>query len=427
MSHTHDPKRILEALRDHLTHAETNVAFLFGAGTSSAVRVPLPGADPPATRSLIPNVAELTAICRSEIEKLDSGGGDPRFKAALATIEQESAPEGRPANIEDILSCVRRKLHAIGEGDRLSGLDRQDLAQLEETIRRTIATKVNPDTADFPERLPHEDFVRWVARMPRRQPVEVFTTNYDILLERAFDTERVPSFDGFVGCEEPFFCHETLTRPEAGPGPGWARIETLTRPEAGPGPGWARIWKIHGSITWTLADVKGRPRVVRTRPHSGGEMIMPSHHKYDESRKQPYSAILDRLTRVLEREDTNLVVCGYSFSDEHINAIIFGALEARQRTHVIALQYADAADGDVLSRRADQFHNLMLLGPTAATVGGRRGGWKANDVRSIERFGDWFAADPPAEGGKDPPGTGKLLLGDFNTFSHFLGSLAVRA
>ena len=60
MSHTHDPKRTLEALRDHLTHAETNVAFLFGAGTSCAVRVSVGGADAEATRSLIPNVAELT-------------------------------------------------------------------------------------------------------------------------------------------------------------------------------------------------------------------------------------------------------------------------------------------------------------------------------------------------------------------------------
>jgi hypothetical protein len=410
MPHTHDPKRILELLRDHLTHAETNVAFLFGAGTSSAVRVPVAEADPPATRSLIPNVAELTAICRERIASLDNDLDEPRFAAALAIMEQESAPTGRPANIEDILSCVRRKLHAIGEGDRLAGLNQGDLSRVEETIRRTIATLVNPAAEDFPARLPHEDFVRWVSRMPRRQPVEVFTTNYDILLERAFDTERAASFDGFVGCEEPFFCHETLTRPETGPGPGWARI-----------------WKIHGSITWTLATVRGRPRVVRTRPHSDGEMIMPSHHKYDESRKQPYSAMLDRLTRVLEREDTNLIVCGYSFSDEHINAIIFGALEARQRTHVIALQYADAEPGDVLSRRADQLHNLMLLGPAKATVGGRRGAWQASEPGSIGLFADWFKADPAQEEGQEPSGAGKLLLGDFNKFSQFLGSLAVPA
>ena len=386
------------------------MAFLFGAGTSCAVRVSVGGADAEATRSLIPNVAELTAVCRAEIQKLDDDLDEPRFEAAVVAIEQESAPAGRAANIEDILSCVRRKLHAIGDGDRLSGLDQQDLARVEETIRRTIANQVNPETTDFPDRLPHEDFVRWVARMPRRQPVEVFTTNYDILLERSFDGERVASFDGFVGCEEPFFCHETLTRPETGPGPNWARI-----------------WKIHGSITWTLADVNGRKRVVRTRPHNDGEMIMPSHHKYDESRKQPYSAMLDRLTRVLQREDTNLIVCGYSFSDEHINAIIFDALEARQRTHVIALQYLDPEEGDALLKRATQYPNLMLLGPKNATIGGRYGPWRATDARSVAQFAEWFEPDPPPADSQDAPGTGKLLLGDFDRFSRFLGSLAVPA
>lgn len=350
---THDPRKLLESLRNHLTQPEANVSFLLGAGTSCAVRVgvtPNPAVDEdhsPKTRSLIPNVAELTAICAREIKKLDPVNEATRFGAAYDAIENELNTGNRPVNIEDILSCVRRKVHAIGTGDTLSGLTSADLIVVEKTIQATIAAQVNPDRSSFPEQLPHEQFVRWIARMPRVHPVEIFTTNYDVLVETALEAERVPAFDGFVGCNRPFFSHDSLTRPENAPGTAWTRL-----------------WKIHGSINWRLDTVGGRLRVIRTEPHNEGEMILPSHHKYDGSRKQPYSALLDRLTRVLDRDDAILFVCGYSFSDDHINAIIFDALEAKRRPHVVALQFADPEASSV-------------FGGTRATISESDGAWSS--------------------------------------------------
>jgi len=410
---THDPRKVLETLRNHLTQPEANIAFLLGAGTSCSVRVPVTvhveGAQEqeatPTSRALIPNVTELTEICVKEIRKLDPEGEAPRFGNAYDAIEVEIRPKDRPTNIEDILSCVRRKLQAIGGADTLSGLTAHDIAQLEKTIRGTIAAQVNPDPSSFPGKLPHEDFVRWIARMPRAHPVEIFTTNYDVLIETALEVERVPAFDGFVGCNRPFFCHDSLTRPESAPGAAWTRL-----------------WKVHGSINWQLDSVRGRQRVVRTSPQSEGEMILPSHHKYDESRKQPYSALLDRLTRVLERDDAILFVCGYSFSDDHINAIIFDALEARRRPHVIALQYDDPGEGSVLADRSARFLNLMALGPRIAHIGGRRGEWLLEEVHGAAQIGQSFQLDPPAEGGQHS-GAGALLLGDFARFAEFLGAL----
>lgn len=414
---THDPRKVLETLRNHLTQPETNVAFLFGAGTSCSVRVPISMAgenvqpqgggqdDGPKTRALIPNVAGLTLVCEEEIRKLDKEGEPPRFGQAYDSIEVEIRPTDRETNIEDILSCVRRKLKAIGSGDTLAGLTVGDLAQFEKTIRETIAAQVNPDQSTLPDKLPHDDFVRWIARMPRTHPVEIFTTNYDVLLETALEAERAPVFDGFVGCNRPFFSHDSLTRPESAPGAAWTRL-----------------WKVHGSINWRVDIVRGRPRVVRTVPHCDGEMILPSHYKYDESRKQPYSALLDRLTRVLERDDAILFVCGYSFSDEHINAIIFDALEAKRRPHVIALQYADPEENSVLADRAARYLNLMALGPRIAHIGGRRGKWRLEEVRGAPHIAQAFQLDPPG-GDEQPGGAGSLLLGDFARFAEFLGSL----
>lgn len=412
---THDPLIVLETLRDHLTQPESNIAFLFGAGTSCAVQIPVvvqeqhaaEAADngEPKTRSLIPNVAELTDICVKEIRKLDPEGEAGRFGNAYDAIEQEIRPRCRATNIEDILSCVRRKLQAIGVADTLSGLSAADLGQMEKIIRETIAAQVNPDPSSFPDKLPHEDFVRWIARMPRAYPVEIFTTNYDVLIETALEAERVPAFDGFVGCNRPFFSHDSLTRPESAPGAAWTRL-----------------WKVHGSINWRLDTVRGRTRVVRTDPHNEGEMILPSHHKYDESRKQPYTALLDRLTRVLERDDALLFVCGYSFSDDHINAIIFDALEAKQRPHVVALQYTDPEEDSVLAARAGRCLNLMVLGPCVAHIGGRRGSWRLEEHHGAPQIEQAFRLEAEAEDA-DPKGHGSFLLGDFARFAQFLGAL----
>ncbi|MGH6870024.1 MAG: SIR2 family NAD-dependent protein deacylase [Rhizomicrobium sp.] len=389
------------------------MAFLFGAGTSCSVRVhiPLESTDGGSAevkyeeRALIPTVSELTAICSKEIRKLDPEGEAKRFAGALEAIEKEAGPVDRSVNIEDILSCVRRKLHAIGSSDKLIGLDAKDFKLLEATIRRTIAAQVNPDKSSFPERLPHEDFVRWIARMPRRHPVEIFTTNYDVLIETALEAERVSSFDGFVGCNRPYFCHDSLVRPENAPGPAWTRL-----------------WKVHGSINWELDTIKGRKRVVRTQPHNEGEMILPSHHKYDESRKQPYTAFLDRLTRVLERDDTILIACGYSFSDEHINAILFDALEAKQRPHIIALQFVDPEAASAISERAARHLNLMVLGKSLAIIGGKTGDWTLADTADAPFLDGAFTRETVAEG-QPPSLKGEFHLGDFAKFSKFLASL----
>lgn len=413
MADFHDPKKVLESLRNHLTQPEANVAFLFGAGTSCAVRVPVSPAEAdgvadhaePAMRSLIPNVIDLTALCEQQIRQLDPEGEPKRFGPAYDMIALEVKPETRPTNIEDILSCVRRKLQAVGPADTLAGLNVTELAELEKVIRSTIAAQVNPDPTSFPAKLPHEQFVRWIARMPRSHPVEIFTTNYDVLIETALEAERVPSFDGFVGCHRPFFVHESLTRPESAPGAAWARL-----------------WKIHGSINWRLETVKGRQRVIRADIDGDGEMILPSHHKYDESRKQPYSALMERLGKVLDRDDAILFVSGYSFGDEHINAIIFDALETKRRPHVVALQFDDVAPEMPLSDRATRHLNMMVLGPRYAHIGGKRLPWRLTEPRSASQLSDAFQIDP-AEEGQQASGHGTFLLGDFAKWAAFLGAL----
>ena len=102
------------------------------------------------------------------------------------------------------------KIDAIGKGEILAGLDRKKLVQFEKTICTTIAKIVNLAEETIPKHTPHDAFASLVKKVNRTAPMEVFTTNYDLLFEHAFGKARIPIFDGFVGIHHPFFFPECL-------------------------------------------------------------------------------------------------------------------------------------------------------------------------------------------------------------------------
>ena len=393
----HDPRQQVEQLRDHLAARDQPIAFLLGAGTSCAVR-------DHRREPLVPAVAELGELCSQAVGALGS-----EFESAYATFVHE-AKKGPQPNIEGVLNVVRRKVAAVGADDKLSGLDLQQLEEIERTIQKSIAKAASPGEDRIPQALPHHGLARWIKGTDRDCAVEIFTTNYDTLIERGLEEERVPAFDGFVGSRRPFFSPASLQREDMAPGRRWARL-----------------WKIHGSVNWQWDELQDKSiRIVRGAESQSGELILPSFHKYDESRKQPYLAILDRLHAVLTaRASTLLFVCGYSFGDDHINAVLFDALDARDDLHVVALMHSEIPDEHELVKRARRRANLVVYGPETGIVGTVRAPWRLIDPVDESTAGLLdIPFDSDAMEDDDLPVTGQLRLGDFNRFCHFLGSLA---
>jgi hypothetical protein len=399
---SHDAQKTLADLRDHLARHDKPIAFFFGAGTSCSVLVP--SADGSTNHPLIPAVPGLTASC-----KKDAGDLGEEYARAWSSIEEQCRASKQDPHIENILSRLRMMLSAIGKDDTLSGLKTDNLKKMEECVRKTIARLVTPDVTGLPAEFPHRKFARWLIKTSRRNPIEIFTVNYDVLLEHALECERIPVFDGFVGSFQPFF-----------------HPESLRRPEAAPGANWTRLWKMHGSVTWRRIGQDGRFRVVRGDPDPAGEMILPSFQKYDESRQQPYSAFSDRLSRFLEQDDALLIMAGFSFGDEQINNLIFGALENRPRTHVYALQFEEMPEESDLVKRAYQRSNMMIIGPRTGIFGGRRAKWAPTESAS---FMD-AVFETKTEGAEDaapgpPVKSGLMKIGDFACFCHFVESMTV--
>ena len=98
---SHDARKTIADLRDHLARHDKPIAFLFGAGTSCCVKA-VGASGGGAGKPLIPAVAGLTELCAAEVRKL---GND--YAEAWTSVQSQCGRDGKPGNIEDILSRLR--------------------------------------------------------------------------------------------------------------------------------------------------------------------------------------------------------------------------------------------------------------------------------------------------------------------------------
>ena len=350
---THNPQDIVEALRNHLADPNTPLAFLLGAGASCAVPK---RQDQPDDKHepLIPNINQLTSAC----EGAACGEGDD-FASAWIALSRECVLREEPPTVENILSRVIMKKEAVGEGENLCGLNRTQLTALEDVIRASIVSATAPPEEDIPDQIPHDAFAKWLKLSSRRRAIELFTTNYDVLIERSLERVRAPMFDGFVGSYKPFFHSESLD-------------DTQLLPPAE----WIRLWKLHGSVNWEVEELGKELRIIKGDYPGSGQTILPSYLKYQESRKMPYTAMIDRFSKALNQVNSLLITCGYSFGDQHLNSIIHTALDSRQTSNVICLRYGEIAPDDELIKTAIEKPNFTLLAQNGGVISGRWGTWK---------------------------------------------------
>src|SRR5690606_9675147 len=150
-------------------------------------------------------------------------------------------------------------------------------------------------------------------------------------------------------------------------------------------PRWSRLWKIHGSINWKLDKKKN---IIRSdiKDANQGYLIYPSHLKYDQSRKMPYLAMLDRLKEFLLAPSCALFMSGYSFSDDHINDVIVQSLRSNPTAIVYAFLFGSLDDVKYTKAKtcAKSVANLSLIAFDKAIIGRNEGAWTLNDESLLE-------------------------------------------
>lgn len=395
MLETHDPSGYVRGLQQLLVSDKKRIGFLFGAGSSCATKKGEP-------YSLsVPAIGKLTEEIVGEMSE-------------YKTFFDELKDELSNFNIETILTSLEQKTQVIGKGE-LNGLDREQFGKLIVEYKNKILQKIsvhNGFDLNNSECLVQSDFAKWIGSTNRKHPIEIFTTNYDYLFELGLEHNKVPYYDGFSGSFNPFFNSDSVED-----------MKFL--------PNQTKLWKIHGSLGWKFDDVLGR--VIRNRTVGVSEelLIYPSVLKYNESKKQPYESLMDRLTNFLKTDDSLLIICGYSFGDEHINARIESALTANSTSHVIALLYCDNILDNTNACNMAKNSKISVCGFKQAVIGAKLGEWQLlsepnkDDIHPDLYFDQDFEM-PEIESGKEQKGgekwTGKgsFKLPDFANLTHFL-------
>ncbi|MCY4288762.1 MAG: hypothetical protein OXC63_09240 [Aestuariivita sp.] len=89
------------------------------------------------------------------------------------------------------MSRIRRIANLISGDETVDGLTADTARDLDRSICQQIAQALNIDAEDS---APVICLAAWLARASYHLPVELFTINYDLLLENALETMRVPYY-----------------------------------------------------------------------------------------------------------------------------------------------------------------------------------------------------------------------------------------
>jgi hypothetical protein len=206
----------------------------------------------------------------------------------------------------------------ISEG-RVSSLIREINRSLTSLTNLPINGKENSLTD-------HRRLIKKILTRPLNlRRANLFTLNYDTLIEKAADAEGAVLVDGFVGTLRRVFRPESYDLDFYFPAQTTeGRVHRFDRA--------LHLYKLHGSITWhrCAADWENPYGLYATFYNQGAPeddvQIYPSPLKYGQALGLPYSELFRRFGSAIAQPQSVLFVIGYGFGDEHVNAIIRQAL-----------------------------------------------------------------------------------------------------
>lgn len=318
---------IVRFLRDQLQLK--NVSFLLGSGTSSPA---------------LPLMSGLYAGVKKEIEN------DP---TSLQLSLFNKVSEKAQGNLEEILGLLYARLsYYLGiERDEGETKEYDTTQRLIELIEGYILTQLNQNISDkcseeisqqetpFTSTLKvYEIFYRALApRSKELSRLSVFTTNNDLFNETAMDNTNTMYINGFTPGLKRYFnpslFHHTYSKRMDSSIDKYEPVDNMVY-----------LYKLHGSVNWVEQESVGNKfynivEIDATQSSSSAQservMIYPAPTKQNKSLGSPYTDIIRAFHHKLLQPNSVLFVCGYSFSDEHLNRIIYQALAANSSLNVI--------------------------------------------------------------------------------------------
>ncbi len=216
-------------------------------------------------------------------------------------------------NIEEVLSELYHRLSSTGLGHD----DKKQLKVTLEEICQLIQNNLNVDgSSEY-----HKEFLKCLVSRREAEPakkappVQIFTTNYDLLIELACEESHIVLINGFEGIFHRYWnpgCFD-FDIGKATNHPKNPRFEPSSRH--------IRLYKLHGSLSW----FEDNGKFFEEKPSSESSriplIIYPSRLKYTQSIHPPFDWLFRRFSDAVSK--AKLLVCiGYRFADKHLNQYI---------------------------------------------------------------------------------------------------------
>ncbi len=275
----------------------------------------------------------------------------------ISTASKASAvcADRTEGNIEDQIRVANELLRGLEIlEDARANQVRDDITSILEEFSQSILTSetgiatAEEDTREKAFNILINFLMSFASRTGTRDRLNIFTTNYDRLIEAGAELAGLHLLDRFLGNLMPVFRSSRLDLDMHYNPPG-------IRGEPRYLEGVTRFTKLHGSVDWvqTGKDIRriglpfgadsvepylNAPVLKEATAHQ--LMIYPNSAKDRETAAYPYVELFRDFAAATCRPNSTLVTYGYSFGDEHINRIIEDMLTIPS-THLVIISYDD--------------------------------------------------------------------------------------
>lgn len=228
----------------------------------------------------------------------------------------------------EILLSKAQMLHVVKPAD----VSEETIAKIEQHI-------VDKCSLLLPENSLHETlFQKLSNRHASKARIGLFTLNYDTLFEQAAVKTNTTLLDGFSFSQPRYFHSNNFNLDIV------YRENSRIKNEGNFLRSVIQLFKLHGSIDWFSQGeqtVQKDPKTQETR-----KLIFPRDTKYEQTYNQPFFEMMARFQQCLRRENSFLIIVGYSFSDKHINSVIKEALITNPTMQILVVNPTIVTDDD---------------------------------------------------------------------------------
>ena len=318
-----------------------NVLFLFGSGTSSgAIR----------TMSSLFSSLDFTGEenLKSEFDSIVRNKGENLEECLSVMYAARAYYEGVKTNSSEKIEKEYATKGQENDSDQLDTYVKL-IQKVEKHIFDSINIAFNTPEAENVLDYYKTFYQKLALRSKDLSRLSVFTTNNDLFNEKALDELSIHYINGFSGGIHRYFNPALFNYT-------WSKRMDTSIDKYEPIDNMVYLYKIHGSINWRETQEQNNNyfEIEEVSPsqvnYGDSVLVYPTPTKQDKSLGCPYVDLFREFQHQLLQPHSVLFVIGYSFSDRHVNEIIYRALATNSSINIVIFGCAPTEEKQLKAR-----------------------------------------------------------------------------